>query len=60
MAKRTNEKNCFCWTCSKDFHALGIARHRKAHKVRFETCKISYTNGNTRIYRYADLRESST
>lgn len=57
MAKSTNEKGCFCWTCGKDFHAMGIARHRKAHRERFEDCKITYTGGETWTYKYSDLRE---
>ena len=48
----TRDKNCYCYTCKKRFHYLGIARHRTAHKERKEDCKISYTNGDTYIYRF--------
>jgi len=52
--KVTRDKNCFCWTCRKDFHYLGIARHRKAHKERGEYCKITYTHGDTYIHDYSE------
>ena len=32
----TRDKNCYCHTCDKDFHHLGIMKHRMAHKERFE------------------------
>lgn len=36
---------CFCETCDKWFHPLGIARHRSAHRERFEDCVIEYSDG---------------
>jgi hypothetical protein len=45
MGKRTTAKECYRYTCEKDFHYLGIARHRKAHLERGEVCEIGYTNG---------------
>jgi len=48
----TRDKNCYCYTCKKRFHYLGIARHRTAHKERKEDCKISYTNGDTYFHRH--------
>lgn len=56
--KVTRYKNCYCWTCKKDFHYLGIARHRTAHLDRDETCKITYTNGETYIHGRADKDNS--
>lgn len=53
MRKRTSEKNCFCWTCSKDFHCLGISSHRAMHRRKKEACKITFTNGDTRVWDYA-------
>ncbi len=44
---RANSKNCYCHTCKKSFHYLGIARHRAMHRNKKETCIISYTKGNT-------------
>lgn len=54
--KVTSDKNCFCHTCLKHFHYLGIAKHRKAHKSRREDCRITYTNGDT--YRHNFSKES--
>lgn len=45
--KVTNRKNCYCWTCGKAFHYLGITRHRAAHRDRGEDCRITYTHGDT-------------
>ena len=42
----TNDKNCYCFTCKKELHYLGIASHRAAHRNRSEKCKIMYTNGD--------------
>ena len=49
----TREKNCYCHTCEKEFHYLGITRHRAAHRDKQEDCKISYTNGDTYIYEFS-------
>ncbi len=50
----TKGKSCYCHTCDKSFNYLGIARHRAAHRDRKEDCKITYTNGDTYLYEYAD------
>ena len=50
--KATNAKNCFCHTCQKEFHYLGIARHRAMHRDKKEFCMISYTNGELFEYKY--------
>lgn len=47
MSKVTTAKNCYCHTCAKSFHYLGIANHRLAHKRRGERCLITYTDGKT-------------
>lgn len=54
--KVTRYKNTFCHTCQKGFHYLGIARHRKAHKKRFEDCEITFTYGNRELYEYSLLK----
>jgi len=43
------EKTCYCYchTCNRYFHWLGINSHRAAHRRRGETCTITYTHGNT-------------
>ena len=51
----TNEKNCYCHTCNKPLHYLGITRHRKAHLDKNESCEITYTNGKTFIHKALKL-----
>lgn len=43
-------KTCYCHTCDKNLHSLGVATHRAAHKRRKENCEITFTNGET--YKY--------
>lgn len=50
----TNKKNCYCHTCDKDFHYLGISRHRASHREKKEDCKITFTHGNTFIWNYSN------
>ena len=50
----TNLKNCYCHTCKKTFHYLGIARHRRGHLDRRENCKITYTNGDTYLHKFRE------
>lgn len=49
----TREKECFCHTCKREFHYLGITRHRAAHRKRFQDCKITFTHGDTYTYDYS-------
>ena len=46
----TKFKNCYCHTCEKSFHYLGIARHRRSHLDRGESCEITYTHGDRYIH----------
>lgn len=55
----TSAKNCHCHTCDRDFHYLGITRHRAAHRDRREKCTITYTHGDTYEHDYTAL-ESET
>lgn len=57
--KVTRFKNCFCHTCGKSFHYLGIARHRTKHKDKKELCRIEYTNGDTYIHDYTKRKTLS-
>jgi len=57
--KVTRFKNCYCYTCGKSFHYLGIARHRAKHRDKRQNCKISYTNGDTYIFDYAELKNDT-
>lgn len=49
--KVTRDKNCYCHTCDKYFHYLGITRHRMAHLEKGETVEITYTHGDCWIHR---------
>lgn len=55
--KVTREKNCYCYTCKKDFHYLGIARHRAMHRDKKQDCKIMFTNGNVGCWSYSKRRK---
>ena len=48
----TRDKNCYCHTCKKAYHYLGITMHRAGHRKRNEYCKITFTNGDTRSWDY--------
>lgn len=54
----TREKNCYCHTCAKYFHYLGITNHRRGHRDRMEDCKITFTYGDTYFYRYSRIHET--
>lgn len=46
-------KTCYCHTCKKWFDPLGIMNHRKAHRVRKQDCKITFTHGDTYSYNFS-------
>lgn len=50
----TGYKDCFCHTCKKSFHHLGIARHRAYHRDKKEDCEISYSTGDTYTHNFSD------
>lgn len=35
-------ETCYCHTCGRWFHYMGINSHRAAHRRRAEDCKITY------------------
>ena len=43
--------DCYCHTCDREFHSLGIARHRAMHRERSEDCEILYSDGA--IYKHS-------
>lgn len=53
----TSRKTCYCHTCKKSFHWLGINRHRAMHRDHFEDCKITYTYGDTYTFRFSTTKE---
>jgi hypothetical protein len=48
-------KTCYCHTCGKWFHYLGITRHRAMHLDKREDCVITFTNGNKESWAYSEL-----
>ena len=57
LTTNTPVKTCYCFTCHKDYHYLGIARHRRMHADRKEDCTIQYTDG--KIYGHRFNKEKS-
>lgn len=47
---------CYCHTCKRDYHPLGIARHRAMHRDKREDCTITFSKGNTLVYKYSKRR----
>ncbi len=45
-------KTCRCNTCKRNFHYLGIARHRAMHRDKKENCTITYSTGDTYEHSY--------
>lgn len=52
--KVTTSKECYCHNCKRDFHYLGINRHRAMHRDRREDCKITYTYGDTHTFKFSE------
>ncbi len=50
--------SCYCHTCGKSFHYLGITHHRAMHRDRKEDCKITYTYGDTYIHRFSKAQKA--
>lgn len=46
-------KSCYCYTCDRPFHSLGIMRHRAMHRDKRENCKIELKDG-VYTYEYAN------
>ena len=55
MARKniTSVKTCYCHTCQKKYHWLGINRHRAMHRDNREDCKITYTYGDTYTFHFS-------
>ena len=48
----TRDKNCYCETCGRYFHYLGIMSHRAMHRRKKESCVIEFTDGSRFKYLY--------
>jgi len=54
-----SKKTCYCYTCGRMFHYLGIARHRAMHRDKMEVCTIEYSDGEISTYWWTnDLKAS--
>lgn len=53
----TNAKTCYCHTCQKKYHWLGINRHRAMHRDKCEDCKITYTYGDTYTFHFSTSKK---
>ena len=53
----TMDKNCWCHTCGRALHYLGISNHRLGHRNRREDCTITSTYGDTHTYEYSKWDE---
>lgn len=53
--KLTNKRapDCYCVTCDKEFHHLGIMSHRAMHRRREEDCSIVFSDGRNISYSFA-------
>lgn len=45
----------YCHTCAKQFHSLGIMRHRAMHRDKKQDCTITLKSG-TYEYKYSGKR----
>jgi hypothetical protein len=55
--KRRKGGLCYCHTCDRDIHSLGIMGHRAAHRRRGENCKITFSTGDTYSYTFTTPQE---
>jgi hypothetical protein len=49
----TKRKNCRCNTCGKNFHYMGISKHRAMHRSKKEDCDITFTNGDRFVFNFS-------
>jgi len=56
--KAAKNNTCYCYTCEREYHYLGINSHRAAHRRRRENCIIGYTNGKVRSFKFSDTPNS--
>lgn len=54
--KNEKVKECYCETCQKAFHSLGIMRHRAMHRDKREDCVIEFSNGERVRYNFSSKK----
>lgn len=50
---KSQEPDCFCYTCNREIHHLGIMSHRAAHRRRAEDCMILFSTGKVYTYKFS-------
>jgi len=50
---KKREPDCYCITCGKAIHHLGIMSHRAAHRRRKEKCVIEYSDGRMLMHDFS-------
>jgi hypothetical protein len=48
---------CYCHTCKRSFHDLGINSHRAAHRRKRQDCEITYTNGDRYKFQFSQQQQ---
>ena len=48
---------CYCHTCKRGIHHLGINRHRAMHREKSEDCVITYTYGDTYTFKFSENKK---
>ncbi len=46
--------SCYCHKCKRDFHPLGIMRHRAMHRDKKESVEITFSDGRRFKYDYGE------
>lgn len=52
-----SNKTCYCETCKKSFHPLGIMRHIAMHRDHYEDCYVKFTHGDRYHYRFKEDKD---
>lgn len=50
-------KDCYCYTCKKEIHHLGIARHRAMHRDKKQDCTIKFSKGDVYSWIYSKIEK---
>lgn len=52
-----DKKTCYCETCGKFYHPLGIMRHIAMHRDKKENCEVTFTHGDRYKYEFEKEEE---
>jgi len=51
-----SEEDCYCHTCDRYFHPLGIMMHRAMHRTKGENCTITYGDGSQKTHLFQKIK----